>query len=262
MGPDGEILWQTEPWISRNTRAKIVAGEPGYFYLGFSWSDGIYGQRMDMAGNIYWPTGSAVGARMSRDPPTEYEDDWGHNFAYRYPYFYGVYIYRHENVYPIDMYVNSLDSTGNRRFDENGTLMTVIERTDDYWFPQIIPDDNGGAVALWQTSFHDDVWAKHVNSEGELGGPLGIVRSVEQKVTGPLLDARGQMIQFTLTQAGEIKLELFDLLGRRVAVLEEGFRNPGSYTTPFNRNDLANGMYFIRLSIPQSSEVVKTVVVR
>jgi len=216
FAPSGLNLWVQEG-VSRHYRASMVPGEPGFFYLGFSWNDyilggGIYGQRMDMEGNIYWPTGSQIGAMMALYE--HYEDDWGHTFAYRFPYFFGAYVY-HDPPPTFELYIQSLDSLANRRFDVNGTLATCISG-DIYYITRIV------AAAVWQSCFASDVWAKHVNADGTLGGPVSVSPPpVQHKPLGPVLYASGQSIRFQVASAGEVKLELFDLLGRRVAILED-----------------------------------------
>lgn len=263
FAPSGLNLWVQEG-VSRHYRASMVPGEPGFFYLGFSWNDyilggGIYGQRMDMEGNIYWPTGSQIGALMALYE--HYEDDWGHTFAYRFPYFFGAYVY-HDPPPTFELYIQSLDSLANRRFDVNGTLATCISG-DIYYITRIVPDDQGGAAAAWQSYYTPDIWAKHVNADGTLGGPVAVSPPpVQHKPLGPVLYASGQSIRFQIASAGEVKLELFDLLGRRVAIMEEGFYTPGSYSIKFNKDDLSSGIYLLRMNTASEEQAIKITVVR
>ncbi len=56
-------------------------------------------------------------------------------------------------------------------------------------------------------------------------------------------------ITYALKASGEVKLELFDVLGRKVATLVNARQDAGSYTFPLNaaRYGLSTGMYFYRL---------------
>lgn len=56
------------------------------------------------------------------------------------------------------------------------------------------------------------------------------------------------IIGFELAEAGEILLEVFDMTGRRVAVLVDGYRSPGHYSLQFDAGGLASGMYTSRLT--------------
>jgi hypothetical protein len=60
-------------------------------------------------------------------------------------------------------------------------------------------------------------------------------------------------IGFDLAQHAEIRLEVFDLNGRRVSALAEGAFAPGRYAFQWNGRDarggtLGSGLYFVRLS--------------
>jgi len=92
-----------------------VVGEPGFFYLGFNYSDAIYGQRMDLNGNLYWPTWpGSYGALMWSRP------GWGlggdRAFAYHSSNFYGLFYERPiagtDNIFYF--FLQRLDSLGNR----------------------------------------------------------------------------------------------------------------------------------------------------
>ena len=65
------------------------------------------------------------------------------------------------------------------------------------------------------------------------------------------------VITYSLKESGEVRLELFDVLGRKVATLVNARQEAGAYTYSFNaaRYGLTTGMYFYRL---QSGEFVAT----
>lgn len=57
----------------------------------------------------------------------------------------------------------------------------------------------------------------------------------------------GTVIRYHLSERQEVRLELFDMVGRRVALIEEGEREPGYHTIVFQPASLASGVYFYRL---------------
>jgi hypothetical protein len=62
-------------------------------------------------------------------------------------------------------------------------------------------------------------------------------------------------IRFGLARAGEVRLELFDVSGRRVKTLVNGVLAPGPHVASWNglnqRGDrVGNGVYFVRLTTP------------
>ncbi len=58
-------------------------------------------------------------------------------------------------------------------------------------------------------------------------------------------------IEFSITRKGEVTLEVFDLLGRKVATLMNRTLLPGSYRVQFDGSRLASGIYVYRLKAPE-----------
>jgi endo-1,4-beta-xylanase len=54
-------------------------------------------------------------------------------------------------------------------------------------------------------------------------------------------------INYSIVQTSEVKLTVYDILGREVRILVNNVQSPGLYTVTFNANDLASGVYFYRL---------------
>ncbi len=69
-------------------------------------------------------------------------------------------------------------------------------------------------------------------------------------------------IQFTLPQSGMINLAIYDLSGREVAKLVEGWREAGTQEAVFNAADLASGIYLARLVCGESSATMKMTLVK
>jgi len=55
-------------------------------------------------------------------------------------------------------------------------------------------------------------------------------------------------VRYTLAEAASVRLEAFDALGRRVALLAEGARAPGTYTATLDGGGLTPGLYLVRLT--------------
>jgi photosystem II stability/assembly factor-like uncharacterized protein len=69
-------------------------------------------------------------------------------------------------------------------------------------------------------------------------------------------------IAYDLPKAGHISLRVFDLLGREVAVLKDGFVEAGTHRVTFDGSGLASGIYFARLDAEGSSQTKKLVLMR
>lgn len=62
-------------------------------------------------------------------------------------------------------------------------------------------------------------------------------------------------LRYDIAKSGMVKLEVFDVLGRKVADLIHSKKTPGSYTVQFDAHNLSSGMYIYRL---QAADVVLT----
>jgi pectate lyase len=57
------------------------------------------------------------------------------------------------------------------------------------------------------------------------------------------------MISFTLVENSFVSLKVYDMLGREVAVLQNGLTGAGSHAVSFDASRLASGMYISRLTV-------------
>lgn len=55
-------------------------------------------------------------------------------------------------------------------------------------------------------------------------------------------------IEYNLPEAGEVRLEVFNMMGQQVAMLVNGTQSAGSHTVSFDGSELASGMYLYRLT--------------
>lgn len=69
-------------------------------------------------------------------------------------------------------------------------------------------------------------------------------------------------ISYQLAENSEVKLQVFDMLGRNVATLENGRKSAGTYTTQFDAENLTSGMYIYRLTAGNFSQTRKLMLVK
>lgn len=69
-------------------------------------------------------------------------------------------------------------------------------------------------------------------------------------------------LTFTLPEAGPVQLELFDVTGRRVAVLADGFHPAGRHRLDLPAGTLPGGLYLCRLTTPGGSRVRQVALIR
>lgn len=99
-------------------------------------------------------------------------------------------------------------------------------------------------------SFYEfDLNALSAVTETEAALPEGF--ALQQNYPNPVSanTAHATTIAFELQQRSAVRLEVFDLLGRKVASLVEGELQAGSHRRHFNARGLASGEYIYRLSV-------------
>ena len=60
-------------------------------------------------------------------------------------------------------------------------------------------------------------------------------------------------IRFGLPESAQVRLAVYDVLGRQVRVLLDGVREAGTHEVVFDASDLPSGTYLYRLETPQGS---------
>jgi len=69
-------------------------------------------------------------------------------------------------------------------------------------------------------------------------------------------------IQYALPEARPVKIEIYDLLGRRVGLLVDEFKPAGYYRFIWNARDLATGIYFFKIQAREYSESKKMILLK
>ncbi len=99
-------------------------------------------------------------------------------------------------------------------------------------------------------------------------GPVGIIQTLEipnyyslsQNYPNPFNPVT--TIKFTLPQSENVKLVLFDILGREVKTLVNEFRNQGVYEFSFDASTLSSGAYFYRLDAGEFTATKKMLIIK
>jgi hypothetical protein len=79
--------------------------------------------------------------------------------------------------------------------------------------------------------------------------------SLEQNYPNPFNPSTN--INFSLAEAGLVKMVVYDMLGQKVSVIVDEFREAGYHTVTFNASNLPSGLYFYTLESPQFKQTKK-----
>ena len=88
--------------------------------------------------------------------------------------------------------------------------------------------------------------------------PIGFV--LEQNHPNPFDNST--IIRYELPVSSHVKLEVFNLLGEKIATLVDGIETAGYKTVEFNANNRSGGIYYYRLTADKFSETKKMVLIK
>lgn len=70
------------------------------------------------------------------------------------------------------------------------------------------------------------------------------------------------IIQYSLPKADNVKLVIYDILGKEVEILIQEYQAAGDYKVNFNVSHLASGIYFYKLQTSEFSQIRKMIVLK
>ncbi|MCC6550724.1 MAG: T9SS type A sorting domain-containing protein, partial [Ignavibacteriaceae bacterium] len=147
--------------------------------------------------------------------------------------------FRIEKDKPVDITVAYLVGQGNSAM---GSVAAMREVAD---YAQFIYSSN-------YTNFTTDY------KEIDIGLPQRF--TLEQNYPNPFNPETN--IHYALTLSGNMKLAVYDILGREVKVLASGYNAAGEYNIKFNAAELPSGMYICRLRSEQETATIKMMYIK
>jgi endo-1,4-beta-xylanase len=139
--------------------------------------------------------------------------------------------------------------------DTTARLAPLSAMTVYYW-RAAASNDSG-----W-SSYSSGAWFRTGDQIDAVDEPadLPAVLALEQNFPNPFNPST--VLRYTLPAAGEVRLAVYDVLGREVAVLERERKSPGSYEAKFDGSSLSSGVYLCRLTAGGFARTVKMVLAK
>ena len=69
-------------------------------------------------------------------------------------------------------------------------------------------------------------------------------------------------IDYSVAKNTNVKLSVFDLSGKEIAVLVNGYKNAGNYTVSFSAENLSSGVYYYKIAIDGFSQTRKMILIK
>jgi hypothetical protein len=155
-----------------------------------------------------------------------------------------------------DSYLTSLTETG-------GTTSSALTNITD-----------NGYTIYYNKSLSANSWLGGSTYTLSGGGKLtpATTTAVNESTTTPAAFALNQnypnpfnpttIISYQLPVSGFISLKVYDILGKEVSILTNGYKPAGKYTVTFNASGLASGIYIYKLNSGNYSSIKKMMVLK
>ncbi len=259
INQDGQILWNHPASTSISMFGYIsdfALSPTGRIYVVFAdiptnwYNFDLHGQCFDLQGNYLW--------RMQEGAILAYLKDsdqcWGY-LALTSNGFITAFMDERDYAYTQqDVYFQRVDSTGHVFQGASGAPLYISSVED---VPvTIVPDGEDGAIAFWEKDlYYGGIYANRILEDGSLGNPP--ILPTDIPAGGSIQSLTGGLVSYSLQQAGNVQVELYDLLGRLIRRYEEGYRQPGNYTLRLSEANLPSGVYLVRLKAGASQYAAK-----
>jgi hypothetical protein len=151
-----------------------------------------------------------------------------------------------------------------------GVALTGIGSLVDVEFLGLLGDSCGTHLILEAFKFNSGVPSVttadgYCELFGRCGGEQTYVTTeppLSQNTPNPIQAGNQSSIQYRINKAGEIKLTVYDVLGREVANLINEYKSEGLYSISFNTKGLSSGVYFYKLKAPGYEGLRKMVILK
>jgi Secretion system C-terminal sorting domain len=168
-------------------------------------------------------------------------------------------------------------------FSNTPMLLNPISPRKDWTYPSVSPNNDYSGIVTYSNilALDDSIPGTFVNGQGNGKSLAQYVNirvsffidyinpiSTEVPLTTKLFDNYPNpfnpttKIKFDLSKSSDIKLIVYDLSGREVNRIANGFTKAGKYDVDFNGSDLPSGVYFCRLTTEYSSQTIKLMLIK
>ncbi len=147
----------------------------------------------------------------------------------------------------VNIAIGNFLARGGDQYPFRGAPFTQLGVTDQQTLANYISTALGGVVSVVAVSLKNEgriIETTTVDTENAFAD-LPQTHELAQNYPNPFNPST--TIRFALPQAEQVRLAVYDMLGRELAVLVDGQRPAGWHSATFDARDLASGMYLYRL---------------
>jgi subtilisin-like proprotein convertase family protein len=158
----------------------------------------------------------------------------------------------------------------------SASITTAVAPMTGSWIPEasLAPFTNTSPNGLWRLQIVDDLggdsgylvqWCVTIQydnllANGNNGSLIPQAFSLKQNYPNPFNPST--RITYELPKAEIVKLVVYDILGKEIVVLQNGFKPAGTHIIEYDASNLASGVYFYRIEAGEFTDVKKMLLVK
>ena len=165
------------------------------------------------------------------------------------------------------LFAQRIDSSGTRLWNTNDNVISLRQ----IGYLKAVTDKQGGVIVVGFDQSDFSVRAQQCSKYGNLAEVLTSVKelisarspgqiNLHQNYPNPFNGS--SVIWYELSKRSHVRLEICNLLGQRIQVLEDGLREPGRYQVTLDAEGVASGTYFYRLVTDQGIQTRKLIILK
>lgn len=270
QGPSGAIVWAVDGVVMNNNVAydqidpKIVSDGVGGAVM--SWTDyrtgttaDIYAQRVNSTGAVQWTATGVIICTSAGDQIKSQICTDGNSGAY-------ITWEDHRNAGNSDIYAQRI--AANAQINWAATGFAICTAPNDQLTPMIVSNGNLGAIVAWQdyrSGSNFDIYETGFNTTGFVGivnggSTIPLEYALLQNYPNPFNPVT--VINYQLPKTSNVKLSIYDALGREVNVLVNKSQNEGNHNVEWDASNYPSGVYFYRLEAGSFVSTKKMILIK
>lgn len=279
-GNNGKVLKTTDSgnnWTAMNSSTDIQLNSIFFTNENYGWTAGFGGIFHTSDGGATWSPQFIDGYLVLR---TIYFSDSLHGWSA----YYDNQSFGPENARTTDGGLSWINYSMNNSYSISINFYNSMTGWSSGFYGRINHSANGGVNWTNQISNTDE----HLNSvffldslNGWIAGNSGVMlKTTNAGILTGFTSNSSYPVKFSLSQnypnpfnietkfdyqlpdVGFVKINLYDISGKLVKVIEENFSSAGLYTVNFNASDLASGIYYYRMESGKFTDVKRLVILK
>ncbi|MBE2217826.1 MAG: T9SS type A sorting domain-containing protein [Ignavibacteria bacterium] len=270
VGPSGAIVWVVDGVVINNNVAyaqvdpKIVSDELSGAII--TWTDyrtgitsDIYAQRISPLGAVQWTaTGVIICTAVGDQTVSQLTID-GNNGAY-------ITWEDHRNAGNSDIYAQRIASNSALNWSADG--FEICTMANNQGNPAILSNGSLGAIVVWEdfrsgSSF--DIYEVGFNTTGIIAvenevSQIPYEYNLFQNYPNPFNPST--TISFQIPETGNVKISIFDILGRLTDIPLNEVKKAGNYNVVWNALNLPSGVYIYKIEAGSFTDVRKMILIK